>query len=141
MAQLISRGAEAQPLVEVRGRGADGSATRMVILAGHFDVTTDTTGSPARVAGTLRFLVPTAPSLPSTLDPSTLRASVTVHPSGVSPIVQSDIRVRVVSARALFVPDAGGGITLAVESALETLYLASHTARFAYQVVATVPDV
>ncbi|MFO0653121.1 MAG: hypothetical protein U0326_43280 [Polyangiales bacterium] len=141
MSQLIVRGHESQPALELRGLGPNGAPTRMVVCAGQLDVCTDGTEGPARVASTLRFLVPGGPTLSTTCDPAMAHASVIVHPLGVTPISMSDARVLVCGARAAFVADGRGGVALGVEVSLEGLYLSPPASiRLAYQVTATIPE-
>ena len=131
---------EAQPSHERVGRGADGAPARIAVLVGHLEVSADIAEGPARIVSPLRFLVPGAPMVALSTDPSRLRATVTVHAAGVSPITASDTAVRVDGARALFVADGNGALTVGVEVALETLYLTpARAVRLNYQVFATVP--
>lgn len=140
MSQHVLRRVEAQPTHELVGQGADGAPARIAVLVGHLDVSADVPEGPARIASPLRFLVPGAPTVALTTDPSRLRATVSVHSAGVSPISASDTGVRVDGARALFVADGNGALTVGVEVALETLYLTPQRAvRLTYQVYVTVP--
>lgn len=140
MPQLIVRSVSAQPLIELRGPGPGEGATRLVVCAGQLEVCADQGGGPARLEGAVRFLLPGAPRLPVTVDPSRATLSATAHPLGVSPIALNDARVLVVGARAALVAEQGA-LTLAMEVALETLYLsAPATARIGWQVVATLPE-
>lgn len=140
MSQHVLRRVDAQPAHEVPGLGVDGAPARVFVLVGQIDVSADVAEGPSRIATPVRFLVPGAPSVAVTTDPARLRASVSVHALGVSPIVASDTVALVEAARALFVADGRGGLTVGVEIVLETLSLTpSRVVRFGYQVFATVP--
>ncbi|MEZ4390998.1 MAG: hypothetical protein R3A48_07880 [Polyangiales bacterium] len=139
MPQLILRSVSAQPLVELVGADASGAASRLVVCAGQLEIAADERGGPARLEGVLRFLVPGAPTLPSSSDASRARLSVTAYPLGITPIAINDARLLVVGARAALVPE-GGALALAVEVALEGLYLAPPAAaRVGWQLTATLP--
>lgn len=138
---LILKGSDAQPLIELQGRLADGAAGRLLTLSGRLDVGVDGREGPACVEGTLRFLVPTAPSWSASMPASSVRVSVAVHALGINPVSSSDARVSVLAARGLVVPDGRGAQTLGVELRLETLYLlVSQTVMLGYVVHATVSE-
>lgn len=140
MPQFVVRAVSSQPLIELRGTDAAERPSRLLVCAGQLEVCADQGGGPARLEGVVRFLLPGAPRLPLAVNPSLACLSATAHPLGVAPIALTDARMLVVGARAALVADQGA-LTLALEIALEALYLSPPAAaRIAWQVVATLPE-